>query len=74
MRPVLLATSPASSGGESVADEPPPGSHRRVATVADTGLGIAPEHRPYIFNSFQAIKPSDIGTAPGLSIRFTIVR
>jgi two-component system NtrC family sensor kinase len=45
-----------------------------VATIADTGPGIAPEHLPHIFNPFYTTKPRGIGTGLGLSISFGIVR
>jgi two-component system NtrC family sensor kinase len=45
-----------------------------VASVADTGPGIAPEHLPHIFNPFYTTKPRGIGTGLGLSISFGIVR
>ena len=45
-----------------------------VATVADTGPGIAPEHLPHIFNPFYTTKPRGVGTGLGLSISFGIVR
>ena len=45
-----------------------------VATIADTGPGIAPEHMPHIFNPFYTTKPRGVGTGLGLSISFGIVR
>ncbi len=45
-----------------------------VASIADTGTGIAPEHLPHIFNPFYTTKPRGIGTGLGLSISFGIVR
>jgi PAS domain S-box-containing protein len=45
-----------------------------VASVADTGPGIAPEHLPHIFNPFYTTKPRGVGTGLGLSISFGIVR
>jgi PAS domain S-box-containing protein len=45
-----------------------------VATISDTGSGIAPEHLPHIFNPFYTTKPRGIGTGLGLSISFGIVR
>lgn len=45
-----------------------------VATVADTGSGIAPEHLAHIFNPFHTTKPRGIGTGLGLAISFGIVR
>jgi two-component system NtrC family sensor kinase len=43
-------------------------------TVTDTGPGIAPEHRPHIFNPFYTTKARGVGTGLGLSISFGIVR
>ncbi len=45
-----------------------------VATIADTGPGIAREHLPHIFNPFYTTKPRGVGTGLGLSISFGIVR
>ncbi len=45
-----------------------------VASIADSGLGIAPEHLPHIFNPFYTTKPRGVGTGLGLSISFGIVR
>lgn len=45
-----------------------------VATIADSGPGIAPEHLPHIFNPFYTTKPRGVGTGLGLSISFGIVR
>jgi PAS domain S-box-containing protein len=45
-----------------------------VASISDTGSGIAPEHLPHIFNPFYTTKPRGIGTGLGLSISFGIVR
>jgi len=45
-----------------------------VASVADNGPGIAPEHLPNIFNPFYTTKPRGAGTGLGLSISFGIVR
>jgi PAS domain S-box-containing protein len=45
-----------------------------VATIGDSGPGIAPEHMPHIFNPFYTTKPRGAGTGLGLSISFGIVR
>lgn len=64
----------------------PPQSARRItvrterrgdqllATVTDSGPGIAPEHLPNIFNPFYTTKARGVGTGLGLSISFGIVR
>ncbi|MCS6918391.1 MAG: ATP-binding protein, partial [Fimbriimonadales bacterium] len=36
-------------------------------TVADTGIGIAPEALPYIFEPFYSTKPQGQGTGMGLA-------
>ena len=45
-----------------------------VASISDTGSGVAPEHLAHIFNPFYTTKPRGIGTGLGLSISFGIVR
>ena len=45
-----------------------------VATVTDSGPGIAPEHMAHIFNPFYTTKARGVGTGLGLSISFGIVR
>lgn len=45
-----------------------------LATVTDSGPGIAPEHLPNIFNPFYTTKARGVGTGLGLSISFGIVR
>ena len=45
-----------------------------VVGVRDSGLGIAPEHLPHIFNPFYTTKPRGVGTGLGLSISDGIVR
>jgi signal transduction histidine kinase len=44
-----------------------------IATVADTGAGIAPEHLARIFEPFFTTKPRGVGTGLGLSICHEIV-
>jgi two-component system sensor kinase FixL len=43
-----------------------------AVTVVDTGHGIAPEHKPKVFNSFFSTKHDGLGL--GLSIARTIVQ
>jgi signal transduction histidine kinase len=45
-----------------------------VLRVADTGRGIAPEHRERIFDPFFTTKPAVKGTGLGLSVSHGIVR
>ncbi len=45
-----------------------------VVAIGDSGVGIAPEHLPHIFNPFYTTKPRGIGTGLGLSISDGIVR
>jgi signal transduction histidine kinase len=42
--------------------------------VADTGVGIAPEHLPHIFNPFYPTNLRGLGTGLGRSIADGIVR
>ena len=44
------------------------------AKVADTGAGIAPEHRDQVFESFFTTKPEGKGTGLGLTITRDIVK
>jgi PAS domain S-box-containing protein len=44
-----------------------------VITVLDTGVGIAPDHLPYIFQPFYRVASSVPGTGLGLSIAYQIV-
>ena len=43
-------------------------------SVADTGVGVAPEHRAAIFSPFFTTKPAGRGTGLGLSTSFRIVQ
>ena len=42
-------------------------------TVADTGVGIAPEHRPYVFDRFRQVAGDRRGVGLGLPIARGIV-
>jgi CheY-like chemotaxis protein len=46
---------------------------RIVVEIRDTGVGIAPEHLPRIFEPFYTTKAKGIGTGLGLSISHSIV-
>jgi len=51
---------------------PVPDADLYEVRVADTGVGIAPEHLRQVFNPFFTTKPS--GTGLGLSVSYGIVR
>jgi CheY-like chemotaxis protein len=44
-----------------------------VVTIADTGVGIAPDHLEHIFDLFFTTKPADTGTGLGLPLCQAIV-
>jgi len=44
-----------------------------IASISDTGRGIAPEHLRQIFDPFFTTKPVGVGTGLGLSITHGIV-
>jgi two-component system NtrC family sensor kinase len=51
-----------------VASHPTPGKDGVVVEISDTGMGIAPEHLPHIFNPFFTTKSAGGGTGLGLAV------
>lgn len=47
------------------------GQHVIIVKITDTGVGIAPEHRPHLFEPFYTTKPQ--GTGLGLAISAHII-
>ena len=47
---------------------------RAIAEVRDTGMGVAPEHLPRIYDPFFTTKGIGHGTGLGLSISYGIVQ
>ncbi|MHB1417382.1 MAG: sensor histidine kinase, partial [Chloroflexota bacterium] len=47
---------------------------RLVMTVQDSGVGIAPEHLPYVFNRFYRAPGADTARVKGLGLGLSIVR
>jgi len=45
-----------------------------IIKIADTGLGIKPEHLPRVFDPFFTTKGIGKGTGLGLSISFAIIK
>jgi len=43
-------------------------------TVADTGIGIAPEHLPRIFNAFYQVHDGTVNKTPGTGLGLSLVR
>ncbi|MFA5157139.1 MAG: ATP-binding protein [Candidatus Omnitrophota bacterium] len=51
-----------------------PSEKRVLISVADTGIGISPEHLKKLFDPFFTTKPTGEGTGLGLSIIYNIVK
>ncbi len=45
----------------------------RVICIADTGMGIAPEHLPHIFDPFYTTKDVGEGTGLGLAVSYALI-
>ena len=66
-----IAHTPA-GGRITVSAEPSDG--RAVVRVADTGVGIAPEHLPHVFSRFYRVWDSRASGRPGTGLGLAIVR
>ena len=62
-----------STGRIRIASRHDPDHDRVVISVADNGVGIAPEHRDRVFDPFFTTKPVGRGTGQGLTIARNVV-
>ncbi len=48
-------------------------THRLIIEIADTGIGIAPEHLAHVFDPFYTTKTAGSGTGLGLAVCYGII-
>ncbi len=58
----------------SISRSPNPNGHELLTQVADTGMGIAPEHLPHLFERFYRVDKSRSRAAGGSGIGLTLAR
>jgi two-component system heavy metal sensor histidine kinase CusS len=61
-------------GGKIILSVRAPDAHSVVASVSDTGSGIAPEHLPKVFDRFYRVDPSRSQCQPGMGLGLAIVK
>lgn len=75
---LLINAAQAIPEGQAEQNEIRVAAHRRngdvIVKIADTGVGIPPEHRARLFKPFFTTKPPGSGTGLGLSICYGIIK
>ena len=52
----------------------PADDHTTIVRVRDTGVGVAPEHLPKIFNRFYRVDPARSQRHPGMGLGLALVK